>query len=147
MIPREIGRLTSLRTLDSVLISDKDSERCEFEGIKNLNNLRDLSLSFESNLLIFNALEPPQDLEKLRISNYGGTTMSPIWLASLTNLKELHLHFALDLMSLPALGKILPCLESLTIARAEMLKKVGVEFLGIESENKKEDIKIGRAHV
>ena len=75
VIPREIGRLTSLRTLDSVLISDKDSERCEFEGLKNLNHLRDLSLSFgtqlspqpdrrtiESNLLIFSALEPPQCL-------------------------------------------------------------------------------------
>ena len=156
VISREIGRLTSLRTLDSVLISDKDSERCEFEGLKNLNHLRDLSLSFAllfplpdrrtigSHLLIFNALEPPQDLEKLHISNYEGTTMFPIWLASLTNLKELHLRNATELMSLPPLGKILPCLESLTIA-SELnwrLKKVGVEFLGIESENKKEDIKI-----
>ena len=118
VIPREIGRLTSLITLDSVLISDKDSERCEFEGLKNLNHLRDLSLSFgtqlspqpdrrtiESNLLIFNALEPPQDLEKLRISNYGGTTMSPIWLASLTNLKELYLDHATELMSLPPLDR------------------------------------------
>ncbi|XP_030958027.1 disease resistance protein RGA2-like [Quercus lobata] len=156
VIPREIGRLTSLRTLDRVLISDKDSERCEFEGLKNLKHLRDLSLlcfgstifpqpdrrTIESNLLIFNALEPPQELEKLRISNYGGTTMSPIWLASLTNLKELHLDDAVELMSLPPLGNILPCLESLTITRAWWLKKVGVEFLGIESENKKEDIKI-----
>ena len=154
VIPREIGRLTSLRTLDNVLISDKDSERCEFEGLKNLNHLRDLSLSFAllfplpdrrtigSHLLIFNALEPPQDLEKLRISNYEGTTMFPIWLASLTNLKELHLRSVIYLMSLPPLGKILPCLESLTITYAGSLRKVGVEFLGIESENKKEDIKI-----
>ena len=156
VIPREIGRLTSLRTLDSVLISDKDGERCEFEGLKNMNHLRDLSLSFgpqclprphrrtaKGKLLIFNALEPPQDLEKLRISDYEGTTMSPIWLASLTNLKELHLDEAFDLMSLPPLG-ILPCLESLTILdwQNRRLKKVGVEFLGIKSENKKEDIKI-----
>ena len=66
-------------------------------------HLSDLSLSFEegvgllndrrieSDELILNALEPPQDLEKLRISYYGGTTMSPIWLASLTTLKELYL--------------------------------------------------------
>ena len=37
---------------------------------------------------------------------------------------------------------MISCLESLTIKFAERLKKVGVEFLGIESENKKEDIKI-----
>ena len=122
-----------------------------------MSHLRDLSLSFgtqlspqpdrrtiESNLLIFNGLEPPQDLEKLSISNYGGTTMSPICLASLTNLKELHLRNAIELLSLPSLGKILPCLESLTILdwQNRRLKKVGVEFLGIKSENKKEDIKI-----
>ena len=97
--------------------------------------------TIESNLLIFNALEPPQDLEKLRISFYRGTSMSPIWLASLTNLKELHLR-NFTLRSLPPLGKILPCLESLVIENVWWLKKVGVEFLGIESENKKEDIKI-----
>ena len=67
--------------------------------------------------------------------------MSPIWLASLTNLKELYLDHATELMSLPPLGMI-SCLKSLTIKFAERLKKVGFEFLGIESENKKEDIKI-----
>ena len=67
--------------------------------------------------------------------------MSPIWLASLTNLKELYLDHATELMSLPPLGMI-SCLKSLTIKFADRLKKVGFEFLGIESENKKEDIKI-----
>ncbi|KAM4107939.1 hypothetical protein ACB094_03G006000 [Castanea mollissima] len=95
----------------------------------------------ESNVLILNALELPQDLEKLHITNYLGITMSPRLLASLTNLKELHLISAIELMSLPPLGKI-PRLESLIISCAGSLKKVGVEFLGIESENKKEDIKI-----
>ncbi|KAL4636421.1 hypothetical protein ACB092_03G007000 [Castanea dentata] len=156
VIPRGIGRLTSLRTLKGVLISDEDSEGCKFEELKNLTCLRDLSLFFKEDILIalapnnrrieskvsiLNALEPPQDLEKLRICWYQGSTMSPIWLASLTNLKELYLAFATELTSLPPLGKI-PCLESLTIEDARSLKKVGVEFLGIESENKKEDIKI-----
>ncbi|XP_050273395.1 putative disease resistance protein At3g14460 [Quercus robur] len=77
----------------------------------------------------------------LRISYYRGTTLSPIWLASLTNLKELCLYYARELMSLPSLGMI-PSLESLTISFAQRLKKVGVDFLGIESENKKEDMKI-----
>ena len=67
--------------------------------------------------------------------------MSPIWLASLTNLKELYLDHATKLMSLPPLGMI-SWLKSLTIKFAERLKKVGFEFLGIESKNKKEDIKI-----
>ena len=156
VIPRGIGRLTSLRTLKGVFVSDEDGEGCKFEELKNLIHLRDLSLFFkedfliildrnyrriESKVLILNALEPPQDLEKLRIGYYQGTTMSPIWLASLTNLKELYLDHASEFMSLPPLGKI-PCLESLTIEFAWRLKKVGVEFLGIESENKKEDIKI-----
>nr|XP_023892117.1 putative disease resistance protein RGA1 isoform X1 [Quercus suber]XP_023892126.1 putative disease resistance protein RGA1 isoform X1 [Quercus suber]XP_023892141.1 putative disease resistance protein RGA1 isoform X1 [Quercus suber]XP_023892149.1 putative disease resistance protein RGA1 isoform X1 [Quercus suber] len=157
VIPRGIGRLTSLRTLNGVLISDEDSKGCKLEELKILHHLRDLSLYFnkgdspialapndrriQSNVLMLNALEPPQGLEKLRISKYVGTTMSPIWLASLTNLKELYLGHTIELMSLPPLG-MNPCLESLTIVFAHRLKKVGVEFLGIESKNKKEDMKI-----
>ncbi|KAL4636431.1 hypothetical protein ACB092_03G007900 [Castanea dentata] len=157
VISREIGRLTSLKTLGSV-INDEDCKGCKFEELKNLIHLRYLNLYFnegalpmstiapndrriESNVLILNALELPQDLEKLDIWNYLGTTMSPRLLASLTNLKELYLLSAIELMSLPPLGKI-PRLESLFISSAGSLKKVGVEFLGIESENKKEDIKI-----
>ncbi|KAL4636416.1 hypothetical protein ACB092_03G006600 [Castanea dentata] len=147
VIPREIGRLTSLKTLRS-LINDEDCKGCKFEELKNLIHLRYLSLYFnearpmitiapndrriESNVLILNALY---------IGNYLGTTMSPRLLASLTNLKELYLLSAIELMSLPPLGKI-PRLESLFISFVRSLKKVGVEFLGIESENKKEDIKI-----
>ncbi|KAL0006453.1 hypothetical protein SO802_014014 [Lithocarpus litseifolius] len=157
VVPRGIGRLISLRTLNCVNLSDEDSKRCKFGEFKKLIHLRDLYLNFgkdgiltlkdlriESNLsdvLILNALEPPQTLEKLHISCYRGNTMSPIWLTSLTNLEELYLQSAVDLMSLPPLGKI-PCLELLTIESAWRLKKVGVEFMGIESENKKEDIKI-----
>ncbi|KAM3704465.1 hypothetical protein ACB098_03G005200 [Castanea mollissima] len=148
VIPRGIGRLTSLRTLNGVLVSDEDSRGFKLEELKNLNHLCDLSLSFNNgdvpigcNLLVLNALELPQDLEKLRISWYQGTTMSSNWLTSLTNLKELYLDYATELMSLPPLGKI-PCLESLTIGNASSLKKVGVEFLGIELGNKKEDIEI-----
>nr|POF08301.1 hypothetical protein CFP56_69609 [Quercus suber] len=40
---------------------------------------------------------------------------------------------------MPPLGK-LPLLKSLTIKSFYGLKKVGVEFLGIESKNKKDDI-------
>ncbi|XP_030956768.1 putative disease resistance protein RGA3 isoform X1 [Quercus lobata] len=78
VIPRGIGRLTSLRTLNSVLISDEDSKGSKLEELKNLNHLRDLYLSFNegfdpialapndrrivSNVLSLNALKPPQEL-------------------------------------------------------------------------------------
>ena len=95
----------------------------------------------ERDVLVLNALQPPQDLEQLDIRWYQGTTMSPNWLMSLTKLKFVSIFSATKLMSLPPLGKF-PFLESLTIRNVCSLKQVGVEFLGIESENKKEDIKI-----
>jgi hypothetical protein len=64
--------------------------------------------------------------------------MSPNWTMSLTKLKTLYLYFFKNLEHLPPLGK-LPVLESLRIGGFNSLRKVGVEFLGIESENKKED--------
>ncbi|KAM4108000.1 hypothetical protein ACB094_03G011500 [Castanea mollissima] len=89
----------------------------------------------ERDVLFLNALEPPQDLEMLDIHWYQGTTMSPNWLMSLTKLKTVSIY---SVVSLPPLGKF-PLLELLTIGMCS-LKKVGVEFLGIESENKKQDI-------
>ena len=74
-----------------------------------------------------------------RSYTFGGITMSPSWVMSLTKLKTLSLEVAPKLMSLPPLEK-LPFLELLTIQPVCSLKKVGVEFLGKESENKKEDI-------
>ncbi|KAL4636490.1 hypothetical protein ACB092_03G012800 [Castanea dentata] len=95
--------------------------------------------SMERDVLFLNALEPPQDLELLDIRWYQGTTMSPNWLMSLTKLKTVSIDSVAKLMSLPPLGKF-PHLELLTICNVCSLKKVGVEFLGIESENKKQDI-------
>nr|XP_023910153.1 putative disease resistance protein RGA4 isoform X2 [Quercus suber] len=95
----------------------------------------------ERDVLVLNALEPHQELEQLVVNWYKGTTMSPNWLMFLTKLKTVSICWATKLMSLPPLGK-LPFLESLNIWHVCSLKKVGVEFLGIESENKKEDIKI-----
>ncbi|KAM4118837.1 hypothetical protein ACJW30_03G013000 [Castanea mollissima] len=93
----------------------------------------------ERDVLFLNALEPPQDLELLDIRWYQGTTMSPNWLMSLTKLKTVSINSVTKLMSLPPLGKF-PLLELLTIWNVCSLKKVGVEFLGIESKNKKQDI-------
>ncbi|XP_023910153.2 putative disease resistance protein RGA3 [Quercus suber] len=95
----------------------------------------------ERDVLVLNALEPHQELEQLVVNWYKGTTMSPNWLMFLTKLKTVSICWATKLTSLPPLGK-LPFLESLNIWHVCSLKKVGVEFLGIEAENKKEDIKI-----
>ena len=105
-----------------------------FPNVLELNDRR-----MWSDVLVLNALEPPQDLEQLHICRYQGITMSPNWLMSLNKLKTLSLNVALKLMSLPPLGK-LPFLELLNIREVCSLKKVGVEFLGIKSVNKKEDI-------
>ncbi|KAM3704527.1 hypothetical protein ACJW31_03G011400 [Castanea mollissima] len=104
-----------------------------------LNAIDPNDKSMERDVLFLNALEPPQDLELLEIRWYQGTTMSPNWLMSLTKLKTVSIDSVPKLMSLPPLGKF-PLLELLNIWNVCSLKKVGVEFLGIESENKKQDI-------
>ena len=92
----------------------------------------------KSDVLILNALEPHLDLESLHLYFYLGTTMYPNWMMSLTKLKTLHLILFSKLECLPPLGN-LPSLETLKILRLDSLKKVGVEFLGIESQKKKND--------
>uniref|UniRef100_A0A2N9J7Q3 NB-ARC domain-containing protein n=1 Tax=Fagus sylvatica TaxID=28930 RepID=A0A2N9J7Q3_FAGSY len=118
---------------------------CEAENaqLKKKIHLHTLKLQFtggydrriENDVSVLNALESPPNLKDLSIVGYQGTTMSPNWTMSLTKLKTLCLDY---LEHLPPLGK-LPVLESLKITRCNSLRKVGVEFLGIESENKKED--------
>jgi Leucine-rich repeat (LRR) protein len=88
--------------------------------------------------LILNALEPHPGLECLSIRRYQASLMYPNWMMSLTKLKILLLSTCPKLECLPPLGK-LSSLKILTIAIAQSLKKVGVEFLGIESIDKKDD--------
>jgi hypothetical protein len=90
----------------------------------------------ENDELVVNALEPHPELEMLYIYWYKGT-MYPNWITYLTKLKRLRLWDCHKLERLPPLGK-LPFLESLMIWNANSLKKVGVEFVGIESNNKKD---------
>ncbi|CAL8133080.1 unnamed protein product [Prunus armeniaca] len=77
-------------------------------------------------------LEPPQSLEFLCISCYcGGTFSSPNWMISLPNLRTLILRSWKNCDFLPPLGK-LPSLQTLSIDDMPSVRKVGVEFLGIE---------------
>ncbi|KAK7848349.1 putative disease resistance protein rga4 [Quercus suber] len=162
--PRGFGRLTSLRTLKYFSVNgEDDSERwtLEIDGLgnevdqceatnaqlKKKRNLRTLKLLFDPDktdpkeitrgmdALVLNALEPPPNLEDLSILYYKGPIMS-LWMVSLTNLKKLFFD-CLFIEHLPPLGK-LPVLESLKIWEIYRLKRLGVEFMGIEESEKKE---------
>uniref|UniRef100_A0A7N2LNP1 Uncharacterized protein n=2 Tax=Quercus lobata TaxID=97700 RepID=A0A7N2LNP1_QUELO len=125
-----------------------DVQEAENAQLKNKIHLRKLRLHFggraknrrgEIDELVLNALEPHPELESLWIYGYGGTGY-PNWVMSLTILKKLKLESWGKLEQLPPLGK-LRFLESLVIEGAKSMKKVGVEFLGIESNRKKDEEK------
>nr|POF10738.1 putative disease resistance protein [Quercus suber] len=125
-----------------------DVQEAENAQLKKKIHLRELRLWFggeaenrreENDELVLNALEPHPELESLWIYGYGGTGY-PNWVMSLTILKKLQLKHWDKLEQLPPLGKL--CfLESLTISYQKRVKKVGVEFLGIESNRKKDEEK------
>ncbi|XP_030969176.1 putative disease resistance protein RGA3 [Quercus lobata] len=125
-----------------------DVQEAENAQLKNKIHLRKLRLRFgvldknrrgENDELVLNALEPQPDLESLSIHYYRGTGY-PNWVMSLTILKKLELESWDKLEQLPPLGK-LRFLESLDIRHSNSMKKVGVEFLGIESNGKKDEEK------
>jgi hypothetical protein len=132
----------SIKGLGNV-IEEQEAQNAE---LKKKTQLRHLELWFdveieenrrvENDELVVNALEPHPELEMLDIYDYKGT-MYPNWITYLTKLKRLRLDSCHKLERLPPLGK-LPFLETLEIVRAYSLKKVGVEFVGIESNNKKD---------
>ena len=76
-------------------------------------------------------------LKKLRVDFPISNWMT---LATLSELKTLRLNLNNDVEHLPTLGKLL-LVESLGIWNARRVKKVGVEFLGIEEESNKNNNK------
>ncbi|KAH9750758.1 hypothetical protein KPL71_013998 [Citrus sinensis] len=88
----------------------------------------------EDDQLLLEALQPPLDLKELEIWYYRGNTAFPSWMTSLTNLKSLDLSLCENCEQLPPLGK-LQSLENLHIWRMASVKRVGDEFLGIESDH------------
>ncbi|KAK4542637.1 hypothetical protein RGQ29_033185 [Quercus rubra] len=148
----KLGELRNLNhlygTLDiNGLGSEIDACDAEHAQLKKKIGLHTLILSFdewdgeeiirEKDALVLNALEPPPNLEYLSIGMYRGPTMFPNWMMSLNNLKKLYMS-NLSLEHLPPLGK-LPSLEIVKIWVASSVKKVSVEFLGIEASGKKEN--------
>ncbi|KAL4636401.1 hypothetical protein ACB092_03G005100 [Castanea dentata] len=147
----KLGELKNLNHLQGTLaIHGLGSEVDECEAmnaqLKKKIDLHTLRLIFrewdgveiirEKDALVLNALEPPPNLEYLGIEYYKAPIMFPNWMMSLTNLKELDIgHSSLE--CLPPLGK-LPFLKSLRMWEIRRLKKLGVEFMGIEESEKKE---------
>ena len=92
----------------------------------------------ENDVKVLTALEPPPNLQFLKIEGYMGNTIYPNWMMSWTTLKELELTEFQNLEHLPFLGQ-LPFLEVLEIGDLYNVKKVGDEFLGIEDSKNKKD--------
>ncbi|KAM3749881.1 hypothetical protein ACB098_05G219400 [Castanea mollissima] len=153
-------RLGELKNLNQIQGSFKmhglgnvvDVEEAQNAQLKNKIHLHNLELDFRgegllekageekrrrmgNDVVVLNALEPPPHLEKLLIQFFKGTTVYTDWMTSLTNLKSLDIINCSQLECLPPLGE-LPLLKELKIESAANVKKLGDEFLGIESENK-----------
>ncbi|XP_050133850.1 putative disease resistance protein RGA3 isoform X2 [Malus sylvestris] len=114
-----------------------EAEKAELMYSKLLVNVKlDFDWSGERRLedeIILECLQPHSNLEALEIRKYRGTTISPDWMMSLTNLRRLVLYSCQYSEALPPLGK-LPSLESLEICLMKSVKNVGLEFLGIGTD-------------
>ncbi|XP_024033615.1 putative disease resistance protein At3g14460 [Citrus clementina] len=130
-LPAGIERLTSLRRVE------KSSE------LENKKNLIDLLLYFghgneerkrKKDEEVLEALQPPPNLKHLGIHQYRGNNVHPHWMMSLTDLRILTLSHCINCEHLPPLGK-LPSLEQLYFYSMGSVKRVGDEFLGVESDH------------
>ncbi|CAB4303360.1 unnamed protein product [Prunus armeniaca] len=139
--------LSDLRNMDQLrgsfrieFLEDlKDARQAEQAHLVNKNCL--VSLEFEFPLAeeteqhieeeTVNALQPHPNLESLSIKFYSGTRLRPHWMTSLNKLRSLTLKYCKFVEFVPPLGR-LESLEVLIIVNWERLKKVGVEFLGID---------------
>ncbi|XP_031251816.1 putative disease resistance protein At3g14460 [Pistacia vera] len=106
--------------------------------LNNKKNLRELGLGFfetmnEDHEELLETLQPHPNLESLWLRDYRGNNMFPNWMMSLTNLRKLLLGECIKCEHLPPLGK-LSSLEILQIEDMNDVVRVGIEFLGIESE-------------
>ncbi|CAL8107299.1 unnamed protein product [Prunus armeniaca] len=163
-LPKGIGRLTSLQALDVCPCGGDNDEAFQIGDLRKLNlegsleiqlvgdatdksevekaqlwdkKLFHLTVDFErqtnssSSVEILNALRPHPDLESLGIWYHNGTTW-PNWIQSLKNLRFLTLAWGTQCELWP-LGK-LEYLERLTLWNVDGMRKVGVEFLGLEDQ-------------
>ncbi|KAK9929857.1 hypothetical protein M0R45_026931 [Rubus argutus] len=142
----KLGDLGIMDQLQGMLWIDRlgnanDASEVEKAQLGNKKHLSHLELDFgdgneeqrESDEELLKALQPHQNLERLSIWNCHCTTWPIDWIESLHNLRRVALIDWKFCEVLPPLGK-LPSLEDLGIYTMNNVKKVGVEFLGIEEE-------------
>ncbi|GKV30479.1 hypothetical protein SLEP1_g39283 [Rubroshorea leprosula] len=156
----DLANLNHLRGSLSIggLGSVRDQREVEKVQLQNKKGITNLTLKFdlnglpvsqanESPSIVFEALKPPSDLETLELNGYQSTFSfiqpkivghtnpivwaGPSWITPLTNLKNIKI-WGSHMEHLPPLWK-LPSLESLVVNGMQKVKKVGVEFLGIET--------------
>ncbi|KAI9160546.1 hypothetical protein LWI28_009253 [Acer negundo] len=144
-----IEKLTCLRTLDEFHLSGSDysSEACSIEclnqfchlegylcmsGLRNLTNVSEAGRIQLTNKKNIYKLALP-NLIQLSISVYASTVL-PNWMTSLTNLRSIRLTTWINSQQLPPLGKV-SSLESIFIRGMEIVKRLGNELLGLESDD------------
>nr|XP_028962696.1 putative disease resistance protein RGA3 [Malus domestica] len=143
----EAFKLGDLRNLDQLcelwIVIHGDVKIAAGEGEKasplgNKHQLSKLIISFHwedeerRSAEILNFLQPHPNLESLDIRGHNGSS-APNWIMSLNNLRYLLLSDWEECEVLPPLGK-LPSLVKLSLIDMKGVKKVGVEFMGIEKE-------------
>ena len=146
---RDYQNLNSLRDMYLQGLGEEEHlEEAKEAQLHNKKALASLTLYFngddtktETHETVLETLQPHQDLKSLVISYYCGRSISPTWMKSLINLRNLRLRNCNNYEMLPPLGK-LPCLELLEIIGSNGLKKIGPEFLGVEIDNGSEESKI-----
>ena len=138
----DLGNLNNLCDvcIEGLGTDEKHVEEAKKAQLGNKKNLVNLVLSFEDDadtenqLNVLEAIRPHENLKYLVISDFFGCFISTSWIISLPNLEKIVLTRCNSCEILPAFGK-LPSLVSLCISRLNSLKKMGPEFLGIESDN------------
>ena len=83
---------------------------------------------------VLEALQPHSDIENISIFYHMGSTICPSWMMLLGRLRKLSLKNCENCQLLPPLGK-LKSLESLGLFHMSSVQKVGLEFLGLETDN------------
>ncbi|XP_062095320.1 putative disease resistance protein RGA3 [Humulus lupulus] len=134
---KDCGNIKNVEDAKKIDLKKKDqisSLTLDFGSIEDRNN------RFGDDIKILEALEPHTNLKNLCIDGFMGASLSPRpkWLMSLVNLKQMWLYSCVNCEILPSFGK-LPVLEMLFVSGMNSVKKLGLEFYGIEEKKDQED--------